>query len=105
MVLAAIAGCAETAASPSGARAGGAKGYGGGDGLSCATRVIIHADNEIAGVNAEYAWLDSRYPGYERGMQSLGKCAASPADILHVKTADGREFDVYFDISEYFGRF
>ena len=77
--------------------------YGGGDGLSCETRVLVHVDNEIAGVSAEYAWLAAKYPGYERGTQGLGKCGEAPVDVLHIKTAEGKELDVYFDISEFFG--
>jgi hypothetical protein len=110
-VLVMLSGCAETTASPAPA-SGSARArsenrqpmtYGGGDGLSCETRVKVHADNEIAGVAAEYGWLQAKYPGYERGMQSLSQCGETPADILHIKTAQGKELDVYFDISEFYG--
>jgi len=77
--------------------------YGGGDGTSCAQAVVVHAANEMAGVRAEYGWIAARYPGYERGSQALIKCDGRPADELHVRTADGRELDLFFDISEYFG--
>jgi hypothetical protein len=79
--------------------------YGGGDGLSCATRVVVHAADEGQGVAAEYAWLAERYPGNERGRQSLSKCDGKPADILEITTADGRSLEIYFDISEFYGHF
>ena len=77
--------------------------YGGGDGLSCATRVVVHAASEGEGVGAEYRWLAAKYPGYQRGNQLLGHCGAAAADILEIQTADGRPLKVYFDISEFFG--
>ena len=79
--------------------------YGGGDGSSCEKAVVIHARGEMAGVRAEYDWLAAKYPGYQRDMQSLTTCNEKPADKLHVRLPDGRELDVFFDISEYFGQF
>ncbi len=78
--------------------------YGDGDGSSCAEAVIVHERNEIAGGRAEYAWMAAKYPGYRRGMQSLIRCNDKPADRIRIRTADGQELDVFFDISEYFGR-
>lgn len=74
----------------------------GGDGLTCDTRVIIHADNEAAGIAAEHGWLRAKYPGYKLGMQSLGQCAKSPADVLSITTTDGKTLEIYFDISSFF---
>ena len=77
--------------------------YGGGDGSSCAQAVVVHATNEMAGVRAEYGWIADKYPGYERGAQALIQCNDRPADKIHVRTADGRELELFFDISQYFG--
>lgn len=79
--------------------------YGGGDGSSCAKRVIIHAPNEQAGADAETTWLFSTYPGHQRGMQKLTKCDEHPVDVIRIHTAEGQSIDVYFDIFEYYGRF
>ena len=76
-----------------------------GDGSSCDQAVVIHADNESEGVRAEYAWLEQHYPGYQRKSQALIQCGERPADQLSIVTADGESIDVYFDISEYFGKF
>jgi hypothetical protein len=78
--------------------------YGGGDGSSCAQAVVVHARSEMAGVRAEYAWIAARYPGYQRGGQSLIQCNDRPADQLRIRTASGQEVDIFFDISEYFGQ-
>ncbi len=79
--------------------------FGGGDGSSCAQAVVVHERGEMAGIRAEYQWLAARYPGYARQGQSLSHCGDKAADILEIRTADGRTLEVYFDISEYFGRF
>ena len=77
--------------------------YGTGDGTSCAQAVVIHAKDEFSGVRAEYVWIAARYPGYEKKMQALTNCNGRPADEIGIRTADGQEVKVYFDISEYFG--
>ena len=97
VAMLALVGCATTSGSGSGD-------YGGGDGTSCAQAVVVHARNEMAGVRAEYDWIAARYPGYKRGMQSLIRCNGRPADQLGIRTADGQELEVFFDISEYFGQ-
>jgi hypothetical protein len=103
VVLAALAlgGCATT----SGTGSANASTYGGGDGTSCIQAVVIHAQSERSGAPAEYAWLAGRYPGYQREMQALMQCNGHMADQLRIRTAEGREVDVFFDISEYFGRY
>jgi hypothetical protein len=79
--------------------------FGGGDGTSCAQAVVVHARNEMEGVGAEYQWLAITYPGYARQQQALTTCGDKKADVLTIRTADGRTVDVTFDISEYFGHF
>lgn len=111
LLLLAGVGCASsgTGQPPANARAGDSRTrtmtFGGGDGSSCAQAVVVHARGEMEGVRAEYQWLAAKHPGYERQMQSLSTCNDKPADILKIRTADGRVVEVYFDISEYFGRF
>ena len=96
----ALGGCATT----NGAESGNDSMYGGGDGSSCAQAVVVHAHSEFEGGRAEYAWIAAKYPGYQRGMQALMRCNGRPADQLRIRTAEGREVDIFFDISEYFGR-
>jgi hypothetical protein len=76
--------------------------YGDGDGLSCETRVIVRARTEPGGVAAEHNWLYTRYPGYTMQNQSLGQCGESAADIVSIKTSDGRTLEIHFDISSFF---
>jgi hypothetical protein len=78
--------------------------YGGGDGTSCAQAILVHAHSEMAGGRAEYDWIGVRYPGYQREMQALIRCNDRPADKLRIRTADGQEVEIFFDISEFFGQ-
>jgi hypothetical protein len=96
------AGCASSGA-PSPSTAGDMI-YGGGDGSSCAQAVVIKAAHEGEGVGEEYRWLAARYPGYTRRSQALTRCGAHAADRLSITTADGRDLDVWFDISSFFGK-
>jgi hypothetical protein len=104
-----LAGCA-TGGGPArggGSGAGAPKGvtYAGGDGASCEKRVVINgATNEMDGVAAEHAWLWAKYPGCKLKRQALIKCAEHPADQMSITTTEGSNVDVYFDISDFFGK-
>lgn len=78
----------------------------GGDGLSLDQAVIIKTGGgEMVGVAAEYQWLRERYPGYKRLAQALVDQGASKYDDLEILMPDGRRFHVYFDISDFFGKY
>jgi hypothetical protein len=75
--------------------------FGGGDGLSKNTAVIVKALNEARGVSSEYAWIASRYPGAKPMSQLLtakdddGKTY----DVITVNTSEGAKIVLWFDIS------
>src|SRR5262245_60179389 len=101
-----VAACATSSPNASGA-AGAPPGivFDGGDGLSCEGRVVIRgASGEQQGIAAEYAWLRGHYPGHKVTRQSLGECQQQATDSMSIRTADGREVDVHFDISGFFGK-
>jgi hypothetical protein len=109
----ALAGCQSTSTSPISPPATGVKtavptsvvAYSGGDGSTIDKAVLIHATGERIGVRAEYAWLMQKYPGYKRISQSLKTPGAKAYDLIEIQTNDGRSMNVYFDISEFFGKF
>lgn len=79
--------------------------YEGGDGLTCESRVVIRgATGEHQGVDAEYVWLRRKYPGHKMNGQALTECEEHPTDKMSITTADGRDVDVHFDISDFFGK-
>jgi hypothetical protein len=76
--------------------------------------VKINAHDHIVGVRAEYAWLAHYYPNYERKQQALTTLELMTGsegeyhddqiqfDCLSIKLEDGRQKDVYFDVSQFF---
>ncbi len=75
------------------------------DGSSYEKAVVIQEKSEMTGVDAEYAWLRKYYPGYKFNGQSLNSHEKKSYDIISIVTADGEKKDVYFDISNFFGKF
>jgi hypothetical protein len=74
------------------------------DGSSYEKAVIVTEKHEMQGINAEYAWIQNKYPGYKTVSQSLNYKDKTPYDIIHILTADGKAMAIYFDISNYFGK-
>lgn len=75
--------------------------------------VKINAHTHLLGVAAEYAWIDHKYPDSERIMQSLtnldlvtgkGNYQSGKVhfDVIKFRLPDGREKNIYFDISSFF---
>ncbi|MGC4067010.1 MAG: hypothetical protein QM784_20715 [Polyangiaceae bacterium] len=80
--------------------------FAGGSGDSCATAVRIQGvDDERTGVQAEHAWLSQHYPGHTVDSQALIDCGGKKADQIAITTANGAKKDVFFDISEFFGKY
>jgi len=76
-----------------------------GEGLSYATAIVITEKTESTGVNAEYKWIKEHYTNYKIMGQSLNMNDKKPYDIITIKLSDGKELPLYFDISNYFGKF
>ena len=78
--------------------------YSGGDGSTMEKSVIIKgADGEKAGVDAEYAWLRQKYPGYRMTKQALKSAAGRRYDLIEINTSQ-EEKSIYFDITDFFGK-
>lgn len=75
--------------------------YGGGNGLSESTAIIVKAQNEARGVASEYAWIASRYPGVKPLEQLLTATddAGKTYDVITVQTSTGAKMVLWFDIS------
>jgi len=76
-----------------------------GDGSSFEKAVYITENQETPGIHAEYAWIREKYPNYKLKGQSLSNYKNKPYDIIHITTADGKDMDIYFDISNFYGKF
>ena len=75
------------------------------DGSSYDKAIFIKEDHEQPGIHAEYAWIRAQYRGSKVNGQSLNNYRNKPYDVIHITTADGTTRDVYFDISNFYGKF
>ncbi|MCX6235167.1 MAG: hypothetical protein NT175_10700 [Bacteroidetes bacterium] len=75
------------------------------DGSSFDKAIVIEEKRESMGIDAEYEWLKQNYPGYKLKMQSLSFHNKKPYDILNIVTIEGEEKSIYFDISNFYGKF
>jgi len=74
------------------------------DGSSYDRAIVITEKTEGAGTSAEYGWIRKAYPGSKVTSQSLNYHNKKPYDILHIVTADNLPKELYFDISNFFGK-
>jgi hypothetical protein len=75
------------------------------DGSSYENAIVINEKSESAGVPSEYTWIRTHYPGSVTLGQSLVFNKNKPYDILRIKTKEGEEKEIYFDISKFYGKF
>jgi len=78
----------------------------GGDGSSREKAIVIlGAKNETRGVAAEYAWLKKHHSKWKVAQQSLIMKKGKKYDVLTCVLPDGQKKEVWFDISDFFGKF
>lgn len=75
------------------------------DGTSYENAILIKQTKHMAGIAAEYAWLNKNYQGYESKGQSLIYYKEKPYDIISIVTKAGKEKEIYFNISNFFGKY
>jgi len=73
------------------------------DGSSYEKAIIINENSELAGVNAEYYWLEKKYPGYSLSIQYHSSHDNRSYDVMLIETADGIGKKIYFDITSSYG--
>ena len=83
--------------------------YKGGDGTNKEKAVIIlGANNEFEGVDAEYIWLEEKFGeqdvNWELIFQELIVEESKQYDILRIKFSSGEIKEYWFDISDFYGR-
>jgi hypothetical protein len=75
------------------------------NGSSFENAIFIGEKTETKGVAEEYAWLREHYPGYVSKGQTLSEHKNKPYDIIRIVTQNGEEKSIYFDISNFFGKY
>ncbi len=79
--------------------------YKGGNGSTQQEAIIIlGAKNEPEGVDAEYDYLDGKYGEYQLVSQEFIGEAVKQYDLLRIQLPDGTDKDIWFEITEFYGR-
>ena len=78
--------------------------YKGGNGTTKQDAIVVLVTNETEGVDAEYDYLDNKYGEYELVSQEFIGEADRQYDLLKIKLVDGTKKEVWFDITEFYGR-
>jgi ABC-type glycerol-3-phosphate transport system substrate-binding protein len=73
-------------------------------GTSLENAIVIKLEKEAAGVEEEYKWLSQNYPGYATIRKSRASRAKKHYDIITIRTKEGQEKDIYFDITNFYGK-
>jgi hypothetical protein len=72
---------------------------------TCDDPIVIHAANEGEGIRKEGEWIRAHYGPFTKNGQGLGRCKGKAADSIDFTTTTGKKHTVWFDISEWFGKF
>lgn len=77
----------------------------GGDGSNCEQAIIIKgAANTLLGLGAENQWIEEHHPGAQRLSTHQGDCPDRITDVVEIRTTAGEQEFIYFDISEFYGK-
>jgi uncharacterized protein YcfL len=74
------------------------------DGSTFDKAIFINETTETKGIDAEYAWIKNHYSGYSINGQALKMNGSKPYDVINISTAEGKKLDLYFDISNFYGK-
>jgi hypothetical protein len=72
---------------------------------TCDDPIVIHAPNEEAGIRGESEWIRAHYGPFAKLGQGLLQCKGKIADSVDFTTVNGTKHTIYFDISEWFGKY
>ena len=66
--------------------------------------VILDAENEFEGVDAEYVYLENKYAEVEVESQTYIGDEDRSYDVLDIKLANGSKKEIWFDITGFYGK-
>ena len=75
------------------------------DGSSQERAVVIHENDTTRGITAENRWLAQNMTGYHKDGQALIQGQNGIYDRISVVGPNGERKEVFFEISEFFGRY
>ena len=73
-------------------------------GLTVATAIpLVGYATTLEGIQAERAYINRVYPGWEKAMQQLIEEDGRYYDLIHIQGPAGETKGIYFDITDWFG--
>jgi len=79
--------------------------YKGEDGSSKEKAIIIlDVEKEFEGVDIEYEYLENKYGEVEIESQTYIGDEDKSYDVLNIKLADGSKEEIWFDITDFYGK-
>lgn len=84
--------------------------YSGGDGASTESAVVISATNSLAGIDAEYKWIEKRYGPRNQAWKVISRMHGSNQngksyETFDIECTNGTRVKIIFDITAFYGRF
>lgn len=73
-------------------------------GSSFTSAVVIMVQTERAGLEEEYKWLRSNFPGYALIRRRHVERSSKHYDVVRIKTKQGQVKDIYFDSTRFWGK-
>lgn len=74
------------------------------DGTSLDDAIIISDCSHFEGVDQEYIVLKKRFGNYKLIRQTLIEESGKVYDLLEIQLEDGGKTEVYFEITDFFGK-
>lgn len=63
---------------------------------------LVGYETTMAGIDAEYAYLDQTYPGWSLMQQMTLEQGDRVYDVMNIKLPGGEEREIYFDITTWY---
>ncbi|MDT3697755.1 MAG: hypothetical protein ROY99_15375 [Ignavibacterium sp.] len=83
--------------------------FGGGDGSTEQNAVIINASSSLVGIPAEYEFIQSKFGAkgrdWELEQQMQYDKNSRSYDIMEIKLSNGISKKIFFDITNFYGKF
>ncbi len=75
------------------------------DGSTIEKAIVIKARSESDGVGTEYRMLEKMFPKYKMKSQGTSSKGSKSYDVMSIVTADNVDKVIYFDITNFYGKF
>jgi hypothetical protein len=75
------------------------------DGSTFENAIVIKASNEMDGVRNEYVIISKLYPEYKLLSQGSSSKGSKHYDSIKILTSEKVEKTIYFDITNFYGKF